>query len=265
VVATFLFGLNVGAQWIVLIAVLPAALYLDFSKIQRIIIVGSLLLLINLKLVLPSIYTPPLNMDDNFFLLFLFSNISAIGVICTVTVNGFINMYLASLQKKELAEIKHMSNIDPLTKLSNRRYAERFFEMVNKDKRNAPLMLCLFDVDDFKNVNDTYGHEVGDTVLVSIAELLRQNTRDTDLVCRWGGEEFLIGLTKCELEDGRRIFTKISQAIKEKTITTHKGEINITITGGAAIVENDDIKATINECDRKLYEGKGAGKNKVIV
>ena len=121
------------------------------------------------------------------------------------------------------------------------------------------------DIDDFKTVNDTYGHDTGDIVLKVIADILRRYARQSDLVCRWGGEEFLIGLPKCNMEIGRDILEKMRKAIEDETIHTASGGIKVTVTGGASILADSSVKSALEDCDKKLYEGKRSGKNKIVV
>jgi len=264
-VATFLFGINVNAQWLALVAILPAALHLDFTKKQRVCIVGCIPILINLQLLLPKIHPPPFSMDDNVFLAFFFVNVVVLGFILSIVIDTIITKRIADSYAKEIDNFKHISNVDPLTALNNRRYAEHFFETIINDEQHIPFLFCLIDIDNFKAVNDTYGHDIGDIVLSSIADILRQNARKTDLVCRWGGEEFLIGFSKCSAERGREILEKIRKIIEDEIIFTESGEIKVTVTGGAMILTDNDIKAALVDCDKKLYEGKRSGKNKIVM
>ena len=136
--ATFLFGINVNAQWLALVAILPAALHLDFTKKQRIGIVGCIPILINLQLLFPTIHPPPFNMDDNAFLAFFFANVVILGFIFSIIVDIIITKKIADFHANEIDNFRHISNIDPLTELNNRRYAEHFLNpqsMMN----NVPL------------------------------------------------------------------------------------------------------------------------------
>lgn len=260
--STFLFGIHVNAHWFILIAILPVALYLDFTKIQKFFIIGLMPMLINLQLMLPLIHPPLINMDDNMFLSLFFANIIVISFIFEISLHAVISKRVSDLQAKEMRDIKHISNVDPLTELSNRRYAENFFEKL--DSVDTPFLFCLMDIDDFKSINDTYGHGVGDIVLIAVSNILRKNTRKGDLVCRWGGEEFLVGLPKCNLESGKTILEKIRKSIASETMIIPQGELRVTITGGAKILIDNDVKKVLAECDKNLYEGKRVGKNKIV-
>ena len=137
--------------------------------------------------------------------------------------------------------------------------------LLSEPLNRLPLEICLMDIDNFKNINDRYGHDVGDTVLKFIADVLRQNIRHTDLACRWGGEEFLVVMRMCSLETGKKILEKIRNTVEQETVQTGSGCIRISITGGAMVLRDDNIKATIEDCDKKLYEGKHSGKNKIVI
>jgi len=263
--STLLFGSNIDAHWFVMVAALPAALYLDFTNKQRICIVAAMPFLISLQLAFPLWFYPPFNMDDNTLLRFLFANIIVLSFILAVSLNAIITRKISDLQTKEIDAYRHKSNIDPMTSLNNRRYAELFFEKLSGDSPDKPLLFCLIDIDDFKSINDTYGHDAGDAVLLATADILRRNTRQTDLVCRWGGEEFLIGFIKCTPEIGRKLLEKIRKAVEDEVIQTESGEIAITITCGASILTDSSIKEALSNADKNLYEGKRSGKNKVVI
>jgi len=263
---TFLVGVTVNTQWIILLAILPAALYLDLSKIQRICIIASIPIIVNLTLFLPMVYEPPFNMYGDVVLSFIFANVLVLGLITIIVINIIISNRVASLHAQEIDDITHISNIDPLTKLNNRRYADKFFEKLTMPQ--MPFLFCLIDIDDFKKINDTHGHDVGDVVLQSLAKLLIQSTRQTDLVCRWGGEEFLIGVPNCNATVGYNILEKIRKSVEDLQVNTATGKLNMTITMGASVMERVDVNAVkiaIAESDRKLYEGKRSGKNKVVI
>ena len=263
--ATFLFGTNVNAHWFIMVAALPAALYLDFTRIQKICIVAAMPFLMNLQLSFPLMLPPPFDMDDNVFLKFAFATVIVFSFILSVTLNAIIARRISDLQIKEIDDFKHISNIDPLTELHNRRSAEVYFEKLITDSSAIPTVFCLIDIDDFKFVNDTYGHDAGDIALTTVAGILRKNTRQTDLVCRWGGEEFLVVLPKCNMEVGHRILEKIRKSVEDETIHTQSTDIKITITCGASTLIDGDIKLTLGICDKNLYEGKRSGKNKIVI
>jgi len=263
--ATYLFGVNVNAHWLSLVIIVPVALHLDFTKLQRVLIVGCIPVVINAQLLFTHTYYAPFDMSYDVFLGMFFINVVVLGFIATILIDAVITQKIEEMYKKEINSFKHISNIDPLTGLNNRRYAEAFFEKIGSDEQRSPFFFCLMDIDNFKSVNDTYGHDAGDVVLKCIAEILRKNARQTDLVCRWGGEEFLVGLSKCNPEKGLDILEKIRKIVENEIIVTDAGDIKVTITGGASALIGNDMKAVLADCDKKLYDGKRSGKNKIVI
>ena len=166
-------------------------------------------------------------------------------------------------------ELKLLASIDPMTKLYNRRYfAEISEEMFTDNKRkHHNISLILLDVDNFKNINDIYGHHIGDNVIISIANILMENTRKEDIVCRYGGEEYIIILPDVGLEMSMKIAENIREVIEEMIIKlpTEK-ELRVTTSIGVAManmIVDNDIEIVINKADNAMYEAKRSGKNKV--
>lgn len=164
--------------------------------------------------------------------------------------------------RKKLEEQLHMEAMtDPLTQLFNRRFISSVLESLTENikERKKGLSLIMADIDNFKHINDTYGHETGDEVLKELAKLLKGNLREGDIVGRWGGEEFLIILVNTGLEDAIKVAEKLRRKISESLIL---GKINITVSFGVSEYRiNEDIKEAIRRADEALYEAKLAGKN----
>ncbi len=166
-------------------------------------------------------------------------------------------------------ELKLLASIDPMTKLYNRRYfaeiAEEMFD-VNKRKHNN-ISLILLDIDNFKNINDIYGHHIGDDVIISIANILMENTRKEDIVCRYGGEEYIIILPDISLESSMKIAENIRELVEEMIIELpSEKELRVTTSIGVAManmIVDNDIEIVINKADNAMYEAKRSGKNKV--
>ncbi len=164
-------------------------------------------------------------------------------------------------------ELEKLAMRDPLTGLFNRRYIEqRMEEELSRLKRyGASLSILLFDIDNFKSVNDNQGHAIGDKVIVQVAKTFVDSVRQVDLVARFGGEEFLILLpnTGSEAADltGARLCRDIAEA---SGVATDDGSIlKVTVSGGVAAARADDTawKDTVERADSALYEAKAAGKN----
>lgn len=172
----------------------------------------------------------------------------------------------------DITKLKEKSNLleyqashDKLTGLFNRnRFDEIYIKEIKRARRyNNDLSIIIFDVDDFKNVNDNYGHQTGDEVLKEMAQIILTHVREQDITVRWGGEEFLILLPQTNLNGAVSVATKIKIAINEHIFTNN----SLTITGSfgvAQLFDEDDETTFISRSDKLLYEAKKSGKNKVI-
>jgi len=166
-------------------------------------------------------------------------------------------------------EAEWIAHTDPLTRIGNRRAMSReILREVNRSMRTQdPFIIALCDIDNFKSLNDEYGHEYGDYVLVSTANLLYNNIRQHDFVARWGGEEFMILLTNTRPEEGMIIIDRLRQNIAASD-HHYKGREypGITMTFGLCLYDNHrDINDCINGADKALYEGKTTGKNRTMM
>ena len=172
----------------------------------------------------------------------------------------------------DITKLKEKSNLleyqashDKLTGLFNRnRFDEVYEKEIKRAKRyNNDLSLIIFDIDNFKMINDTYGHQTGDEVLKEMARITISNVREQDIIVRWGGEEFLILLPQTNLLGAFTVANKIRTSIEANIFTTNS--LNITASFGVTqLLENDDESSFIARSDKFLYEAKKTGKNKVV-
>jgi diguanylate cyclase (GGDEF)-like protein len=138
------------------------------------------------------------------------------------------------------------------------------YEMSRFERSGKPFCLILGDIDFFKKVNDTYGHDAGDHILIQISQTLTQHSRKQDFVCRWGGEEFLLLLPETDLEGGIMLAEKIRRQIEKEVQIFNSQIIKITLSQGVSAVDKDqDIKGCIKQADLMLYTAKEQGRNKV--
>ncbi len=169
----------------------------------------------------------------------------------------------AILQK----ELERLTQKDPLTDLYNRRRMDELLKLeASRVTRNhSPFSIILCDIDHFKQINDSYGHETGDSVIYAVSEILRASLRQQDFVARWGGEEFLIALPDTGSQQAKTVAEKI-RALCENHIVTHAEQrVRFTMTLGIDVFDGSkDIKATIAAADEALYEGKQTGRNTVV-
>ncbi len=158
---------------------------------------------------------------------------------------------------------------DPLTGLLNRRAIEarmkELAELVREEP--TPMAVIMVDVDHFKRVNDTYGHLVGDAVLAQVAEILRGRCRASDAVGRWGGEEFVILLSGCELAPAAALAEDLRLQLERQPFHVAEGSFSVTCSFGVSAGEvggGAALHALLAEADRRLYAAKDAGRNCVI-
>lgn len=173
----------------------------------------------------------------------------------------------------DITKFKEKSNIleyqashDKLTGLFNRnKFDEIFAKEIKRTKRyKNELSVIIFDIDNFKMVNDTYGHQIGDEVLKEISKIALDNVREQDITTRWGGEEFFILLPQTNLSGAVIVANKIRTSTQNHIFT--EKSLKITASFGVAqfCIENDDEKTIITRADELLYEAKRTGKNKVM-
>ncbi len=161
-------------------------------------------------------------------------------------------------------KLEELSTTDPLTGIYNRRYLDsRMDESFELFKRyQTPFSLVLIDIDDFKDINDTYGHHIGDNVLQTISKTISENSRKNDVVGRWGGEEFLIISHHTNIDEAKIVAQKICLAVEKQNYGV---EQTITASFGVTQIQNRDSYINlITRVDNALYQAKKEGKNRVV-
>lgn len=176
---------------------------------------------------------------------------------------GRVNQNVEMVER--VLQISETSNRDYLTKLHNRRY---LFELGKKlfasaKRGHITLTAALLDIDHFKQINDTHGHDVGDLVLSKLGQILANRFRETDIVARYGGEEFCILLTNMAPALAQKIFDELRMTVEETQINAPKVTFHITISIGVASGPADSLNALFKRADELLYEAKEAGRNRV--
>ncbi len=177
----------------------------------------------------------------------------------------FLIFYIANYESLTL-QTEKLAMKDQLTGLNNRHKMRSLMEIVQEQNENYTIAISMMDIDNFKRVNDTYGHDIGDVVLKAVAAHIHKVQSETVIVCRWGGEEFLVMAIG---EDCYRILQKkmrkLVEDISNHIVKTEELEIGVTITVGVAVRKNlETIDEVISRADKYLYEGKLSGKNKMI-
>jgi diguanylate cyclase (GGDEF)-like protein len=157
--------------------------------------------------------------------------------------------------------------LDPLTQADNRRALMESLELElrRSHRYHHPFALLFLDIDHFKEINDRYGHAFGDKVLQRIVGLARGQVRPPDIIGRYGGEEFAIGLVECSREGALRIAERIRLRIAESSIVWEQNVASVTVSIGVAMLtpEVDRVETLIDHADRALYEAKAGGRNRV--
>ncbi|WP_426360202.1 GGDEF domain-containing protein [Pseudocolwellia sp. HL-MZ19] len=164
-------------------------------------------------------------------------------------------------------KFEKLSKIDPLTQLSNRRDATHVIEYEQRRliRNQTELSIIICDVDNFKRINDEYGHNIGDVVLVELAKIFKSCVRTQDTIARWGGEEFLFILPYTTSIQAGITAKKIHKAIKDKYPLSNEHTFDVTVSMGiSTMVDDKNIQTAISEADKNLYKAKNSGKNKTF-
>ena len=176
-------------------------------------------------------------------------------------------------QKAELAQaleqIRQLATHDDLTGLLNRRaMLDRMqLEQRHSLRSGSPLLIAQLDIDHFKAVNDTHGHAAGDLVLQRFADTVRRNVRDTDVLARWGGEEFVLLLCDTPAADAVALMERLRQAVQAMQVPVAQGGQPITVTVSIGLARHapaDPLAGTLERADRALYAAKAGGRNRVV-
>lgn len=255
-----------------LIAIVPVGFEMSFSlkdtvqgiKASVISSMVSLVMFISCRMY--SYFNAPYyTVDDKGFVRGVyFSN-----VICTFTLLSVYSLILISeinaaqaALKQKNAELANLAARDPLTGFYNRRKMHEF--LYNTAESGKTFSLIMSDIDNFKHLNDTYGHDCGDLALKAVADACRSCLPDGDKICRWGGEEFLILITR-PLDETAEVAEEIRSAVEKRRLKFNDSDVKITLTLGVSQYDpTSTIDKAITAADKKLYSGKAEGKNRVI-
>ena len=185
-------------------------------------------------------------------------------------ITGAVEVFSENLRMHELIyrlrELEKLALIDPLTRIGNRRYGKIHVEngLSNLNRYGLPFGILFIDIDHFKKVNDTYGHETGDRVLQLLANTLLHNLRSSDAASRWGGEEFLTVVSHVEPREIGIIGRKMLSLIRSSLLDTPNGPLGVTASIGAVAARNgDSLESLVARADGLMYESKRKGRNRV--
>lgn len=265
--ATIFIGWSFGfGQYI--IAIIPVSFYLCYTmrkmshRLSTAIVTSLLAMIAFIAFKLYSCHAEPVYSitDPNIeTTLYIFNSV------CTFTFLMALSLLFVYEVRITNAKLRHqnaildqLANTDPLTGLYNRRSMNLFLEQASRSHSDFHIIMC--DIDDFKKVNDNYGHDFGDIVLQEIAEITIGIVEDAGYVCRWGGEEILILINNQVSESVYNIAESIRSHVEHHIFELNQKLIHCTLTMGiAAYHESDTIEETITRADDKLYRGKRSG------
>ncbi len=260
------------------IALVPVAFYLSYTLISRIrnivipaltsvgVTICYLVVLMVCNHISPILENSHIYGAEKYFYYFntmvMFAMLFFFSILFALEIR-----YMQKRMEQENLALEELAMFDPLTHLLNRRsMSDALHQAVNEavsDRR--PFCLIMADIDDFKKINDTYGHDCGDEVLIAIANIISNNVRENDHVCRWGGEEILI-LLQADLETAKRVAERVREEIAGRKKWYKGSDFGVTITLGISEYQDGlNIRSLIDLADKNLYIGKKNGKNQVVV
>ncbi|WP_205967698.1 GGDEF domain-containing protein [Paraglaciecola sp. 20A4] len=179
----------------------------------------------------------------------------------------FAHVYETNREQNE-DRLLSLAGTDPLTGLANRMKLNESFNQLSAlaARHHDPLTVVLFDLDLFKTINDIHGHAVGDDALRHVANFLQQNTRKSDLLARFGGEEFALLMVATDIEKGHQQVNALRKLLMKTPFTTPKCDIHITLSAGISSFGQDgyDLNRLLDTADKRLYYAKENGRNQVI-
>lgn len=178
--------------------------------------------------------------------------------------------------KREVRKLRKLAYFDELTGLLNRRgfkdMIQKFSNQISREKEGrrkkvklSSLSIALIDLDHFKKVNDTYGHDAGDAALKHITKIILGRVRDLDVVGRWGGEELIVGLVGADESDSVLVLDSIRERLAGRTLNFQRKKISFTLSAGVACFDGGSpLDEVVAMADKALYKAKHSGRNKVI-
>mgnify|MGYP000229901631 CR=1 FL=1 len=252
---------NTGPLWLYILP--PVAMFFGGFK-RGLIVMAVFTLLITIILFSPHGSLLLTHYSDSFKTRLLLS-------FCTVT---FLSAFYESSRQNTYemmrmlsAQFEQQALHDTLTSLPNRRGISQLLDQEIKRhyRTHIPLTLILVDVDKFKQINDTYGHNNGDIVLQRTAQHLRQNVRRQDIVSRWGGEEFLMVLPETSEQSAAILAEKVRETLENTAVWLEEREIKVTASFGICEINSDiSLNRGLSLADKALYKAKQLGRNKVV-
>lgn len=272
-VATLCVGWQFGfGQYI--IGIIPVGFYLSHTmkdikhrlSVALLSALAAMAVFISCKIL--SCYVDPLyeitgrNIE---ILFYIFNSLCTFAFLIALSVLFVYEVRITNARlRHQNAILDQMANTDPLTGLYNRRSMNLFLEQARDSDAHFHIIMC--DIDNFKKINDSHGHDFGDIVLQEIANITVEVTAESGYVCRWGGEEILILISSHTDESAFRLAETIRRRVESHIFELNQKLVRCTLTLGiAAHQKNEPFESTITRADNNLYTGKKSGKNKVVM
>lgn len=275
--ATICIGWNAGFP-LYIFALIPFTYYISYLSTlkddNRISTLGFSIVatVAFLSMRLYSYFEEPLyRVSEIRFLYFIYmvnAGISILLILFCLSVFYSAITFSESTLRARNSRLSSLAITDPLTGFYNRRFmVDHLRQAVYRaEQTNIPFSLLLCDIDDFKLINDTYGHNCGDQVILKMSSIMHRIVRDSDYICRWGGEEILILLPGCPANNAARLAEKIRAEIIEHPVQYHGNTVPFSMTFGIQSYEAcTDYLELLKKADSKLYQGKQNGKNCIVL
>jgi diguanylate cyclase (GGDEF)-like protein len=273
--ASLLLGWNWGFM-IYTVALVPVAFYLTYTlsvfkeKVMPPVICSLIVMICFMTIRVMTVHiTPCYTVENESIITYSYCFNSMIAFVMLLLFSTLFSLEIRYMQrqlKQENKTLVQIANFDPLTHLANRRSMNAQLKLAMEEAVSGKSSFCLVmaDIDDFKKVNDTYGHECGDEILIIVSEIVSNNVREQDYVCRWGGEEMLI-LLKTDKETAVSVAERICKEVSENAVEYKEENVGVTLTLGVSQYQNgENIRTIIDRADKNLYYGKNHGKNQVV-
>jgi diguanylate cyclase (GGDEF)-like protein len=171
-------------------------------------------------------------------------------------------------ETQELDRLKKLALVDPVTEVRNRHFMDMSLQTILKEvnRYNWPMGLLFVDIDRFKRINDSYGHEAGDQILKAVAQTLVQSVRAFDIVGRWGGEEFVLIIRNITEKNLSRLAEKLRVLVGKSFVTLAASQVGVTVSIGAtALTTEDTVESAIGRADALMCRSKSGGRNRVTL
>lgn len=190
------------------------------------------------------------------------------NIVITLLLTAVVLFFAHLLLRNYQGRLETLATRDALTGALNRHAFDIILEQTiaeTKRKKDSVFTIAILDVDHFKSVNDTYGHLIGDAVLIDIVACAKEKIRESDVFCRWGGEEFMLLLQDCDLAAAQKLVDGLRQDIADRVFEYHGKEVQITVSAGLSEFDSSmDGDELIKVADDLLYQAKGSGRNRVL-